>query len=84
MSVISLFRGWANALNASNADARIIRLCYEVKTAVDLTEQLALGPPGPGAGGSAMRSLQPGEILEAADIGQIGTSGRRDKGMGIG
>ena len=38
-------------------DARIIRLCYEVKTAVDLTEQLALGP--------AMRSLQPGEILEA-------------------
>jgi hypothetical protein len=40
--------------------ARIIRLCYEVKTAVDLTEQLALGP--------AMRSLQPGEILEAQDI----------------
>lgn len=48
---------------------RIIRLCYEVKTAVDLTEQLALGP--------AMRSLQPGEILEV----QAGPRSEPSEGM---
>ena len=65
MSVISVISQWYRHVSpcfatAQMGPARIIRLCYEVKTAVDLTEQLALGP--------AMRSLQPGEILEAQDI----------------
>ena len=37
---------------------RVIRLVYEVQKEVGITDTLAIGPP--------IRSLQPGEVLEAS------------------